>query len=38
MTTFTLDTNCIIALDEQRAEPVAIRALGEAHRAGSADG
>jgi hypothetical protein len=36
MTTFTLDTNCIIALDEQRSEASAIRALSEAHRAGSA--
>jgi hypothetical protein len=37
MTTFTFDTNCIIALDEQRPEATAIRALADAHRAGSAD-
>ena len=37
MTTFTLDTNCIIALDEQRPEAGAIRALAEAHRSGTAN-
>lgn len=37
MRTFTLDTNCIIAVDEGRAEATAIRALADAHAAGTAN-
>lgn len=37
MHTFTLDTNCIIALDEERAEATAIRALLDAHASGDAN-
>lgn len=37
MLSFTLDTNCIIAVDEARAEAVAVRALAEAHAAGTAN-
>ena len=33
---FTLDTNCIIAVDEQRAEANAIRTLAHAHASGTA--
>lgn len=36
MRTFTLDTNCIIALDEKRPEAEAVRALVEAHASGKA--
>lgn len=36
MRTFTLDTNCIIAIEEGRAEEAAIRALIDAHTAGAA--
>lgn len=36
MRTFTLDTNCIIAIDEGRSEAAAIRALADAHTAGTA--
>lgn len=32
VTTFTLDTNCIIAVDESRPEGVFIREIAEAHR------
>lgn len=35
--TFTLDTNCLIDVDEERAAAVHIRALLEAHQQGSAD-
>ena len=34
--TFTLDTNCIIAIDEQRPEAIAIRELANAHASGDA--
>ena len=34
---FTLDTNCIIAIDEQRAEASAIRKLCNAHASGLID-
>ena len=37
MHTFTLDTNCIIALDEERVEATAIRALLDAHASGDAN-
>ncbi len=37
MTSFTLDTNCIIALDENRAETAYLRKLVEAHTMGAAD-
>ena len=33
----TLDTNCIIAVDEQREESSAVIALAEAHRSGTAN-
>ncbi len=33
---FTLDTNCIIAVDEGRPEAVAIRLLADAHSSGNA--
>lgn len=36
MFSFTLDTNCIIAIDEGRAEAAAIRSLVDAHSAGTA--
>lgn len=36
MHTFTLDTNCIIALDEKRPEAGAVRALVDAHASGKA--
>ena len=36
MRTFTLDTNCIIAVDESRKEAAAIRALADSHAAGTA--
>jgi hypothetical protein len=36
MLSFSLDTNCIIALDEGRPESNAIRALADAHAAGVA--
>lgn len=36
MHTFTLDTNCIIAVDEDRAEAAAVRALADAHASGTA--
>lgn len=35
--TFTLDTNCLIAVDEERMDAVPIRQLLAAHRAGTAD-
>jgi hypothetical protein len=34
--TFTLDTNCLIAIDEARPETYAVRALVDAHAAGAA--
>ena len=37
MTAFTLDTNCLLAIDESRAEAADIRALANAHEAGQAD-
>jgi hypothetical protein len=37
MLTFTLDTNCLIAVDENRAEASAIRSLSDAHRQGRAN-
>jgi hypothetical protein len=36
MRTFTLDTNCILAIDEGRSEASAIRALADAHAVGTA--
>ncbi|CAH1091423.1 conserved hypothetical protein [Candidatus Nitrotoga sp. 1052] len=33
---FTLDTNCVVALDEGRPEGPAVRALADAHRTGRA--
>lgn len=36
MLSFTLDTNCVIALDEGRPEASAIRALADAHAAETA--
>src|SRR5688500_17987462 len=36
MELFTLDTNCLIAVDEGRPEAVAVRALADAHRNGHA--
>lgn len=36
MPTFTLDTNCLIALDEGRPESAAIRAIAAAHGSGTA--
>jgi hypothetical protein len=36
MRTFTLDTNCLAAVDESRTEAVAVRVLAEAHAAGTA--
>ena len=36
MRTFTLDTNCIIALDEERPEAAAVRTLADAHASGKA--
>ena len=32
MLSFTLDTNCIIAVDEERPEAAAVRTLAKAHR------
>jgi hypothetical protein len=37
MRSFTLGTNCLIAIDEDRPEAVAVRALADAHAAGKAD-
>lgn len=37
MRTFTLDTNCIVAIDEDRPEAKAIRALIDAQRLGKAN-
>ncbi len=37
MLTFTLDTNCIIALDEKRPEAAHLQSLIAAHDAGNAD-
>lgn len=37
MLTFTLDTNCVIALDEGRPEANAISAVADAHAAGTAN-
>ncbi len=37
MRSFTLDTNCIIAVDERRPEAAAVRALAEAHADRTAD-
>lgn len=36
MLTFTLDTNCIIAVEEERAEAPAVRKLSAAHATGTA--
>jgi hypothetical protein len=36
MRSFTLDTNCLIAVDEGRPEAEAVRALADAHAAGTA--
>ncbi|MEU7058531.1 hypothetical protein [Streptomyces sp. NPDC046197] len=36
MLTFTLDTNCLIALEEQRPDAPAVEALVTRHRAGTA--
>jgi hypothetical protein len=36
MLTFTLDTNCLIAIDEGRPEAAAVRALADAHAVGTA--
>ena len=36
MRSFTLDTNCLIAIDEGRPEAAAIRALADAHAPGTA--
>jgi len=33
---FTLDTNCLIAIDEGRPAATAVRALADAHLAGTA--
>ncbi len=37
MLTFTLDTNCIIAVEDERPEAEHIRKLAEAHSQGVAD-
>jgi hypothetical protein len=37
MRSFTLDTNCLIAIDEARPEATAVRGLADAHAAGKAD-
>jgi hypothetical protein len=37
MLTFTLDTNCVIAIEEGRTEASAIRTLAEAHASGLAN-
>jgi hypothetical protein len=37
MVSFTLDTNCIIDVAENRPGAAAIRALADAHAAGEAD-
>jgi len=37
MFSFTLDTNCIIAIDERRPEACAISVLAKAHLTGAAD-
>ena len=37
MLSFTLDTNCIVAIDESRAEAAAVRRLADAHANGTAD-
>lgn len=37
MLKFTLDTNCIIAVNDQRSDVQAIRQLADAHRDGRAD-
>ena len=37
MTTFTLDTNCLIDLEEGRAGAESVTELVEAHRTGIAD-
>jgi len=37
MLTFTLDRNCLIAVENQEPEAVAIHALAEAHAAQRAD-
>lgn len=37
MLTFSLDTNCIIAIDANRAEASSVRALADAHASGTAD-
>lgn len=36
MLTFTLDTNCLIALDENRPEAAAVRGIVDAHASGKA--
>ena len=35
--TFSLDTNCIAAVDEARAEAISVRALADAHSSLAAD-
>jgi hypothetical protein len=35
LTTFTLDTNCLIAIDEDRPEAIPVRALADAAAVGS---
>lgn len=37
MLALTLDTNCLLAVDEQRPEALAIRRLADAHREGRAN-
>jgi hypothetical protein len=37
MRTFTLDTNCLIAIDERRPEAASVRTLADAHAAGKAN-
>lgn len=37
MLTFTLDTNCLIAVSERRDDAVYVRALADAHSRGEAD-
>lgn len=35
--TFSLDTNCVVAVDENREEASSVRALANAHTLGTAD-
>jgi hypothetical protein len=37
MRSFTLDTNCLIAIDEARPDARAVRVLADAHAAGKAE-